>query len=133
MTNSKLPPKQASTLEIIQFVRSLLGISKYTIEKIYANKKFVNYFSRQHMFNLSIGQIILIYNIFDICDICIIEFGNLQDSAKCYELCNNTLHCIGTHLWFDNNTLIHFYINRSGKRSFRFCLEPLRSAEALVM
>lgn len=124
-----LPPAQASAQEILLFVRSILGIGKTNIEKTFDSRISCDYFSRQHILEFDIGKIILFYNMFDICDICIVEFGNLQESAKCYELCNNRLSNAGIHLWFDDDTLVHFYIGRTGKRSFRFCLEPLRTHE----
>jgi len=130
MSIPKLPPTQASAQELLLFVRSVLGIGKVNIEKKYNARISCNYFSRQHVLDFDIGKIILIYNLFDICDICIVEFGNLQESAKCYELCNSRLRNAGIHLWFDkDDMLVHFYIGRTGKRSFRFCLEPLRSQE----
>lgn len=129
MSIPTLPPVKASTQELLLFIRSVLGVGRVKIEKKYNTRISCDYFSRQHIFNFDIGKIILIYNMFDICDICIVEFGNLQESAKCYEICDARLRNAGIHLWFDNDTLVHFYIGRTGKRSFRFCLEPLRSQE----
>lgn len=129
MSIPSLPPVQASTQELLLFIRSVLGNGKKKIEKKYSSRITLDYFSRQHVLTFDIGKVILIYNMFDICDICIMEFGNLHESAECYEFCNNRLRNAGMHLWFDNKTLVHFYIGRKGTRSFRFCLEPLQSQE----
>jgi len=124
-----LPSTQSTVNEILELIRSTLGVSRKTFEDAYPEVADNQRFPRQYFLNFEDAKVIFIYNIFDICDICLVEFSSIGKSSECYELCNKLFQRADIHLWFDDETLIQFYVNMAGNNSFRFCLQPLRSKE----
>lgn len=128
-----LPSTQSSASEILRFARSLIGHCFVTIEEEYLMSEDFKAPSRQCKLHFDIASITCITNIFNICDICLIEFNNLKDSSVCYELCNSLFNNIAPHSWLDEGALIQFYTNYMGVKSFRLCLEPLSKEMAVPM
>jgi len=120
-----LPSNQSSVPEILRFARSLIGQYFETIEEEYLVYGITKAPSRQCKLRFDIANVTCITNIFNICDICLIEFNNLKDSSTCYELCDVMFNNIAPHSWLDKGALIQFYTNYMGVKSFRLCLEPL--------
>ncbi|MDU1903574.1 MAG: hypothetical protein E6772_02215 [Dysgonomonas sp.] len=120
-----------SANEILDLVYSIVGKSFTSLKKRFPDNEKSGSISEQRIykFQSETATITCIPNIFDIFDICLVEFNNIQDSSEFYESCNAKFKNVDTHVWFDDETLIQFYTNQVGTRSFRFCLKPLCDKE----
>lgn len=116
--------------EILDLVYSLIGKTFDSFEQFFSDNN-INYIQEKRLYKIHLPQITITFipNIFDICDICLIEFKNINDSSNFYESCNSRFKSVDTHVWFDKETLIQFYTNQVGTRSFRICLKPLCDEE----
>lgn len=119
-----------SAEEILDLVYSIIGKAFDSLEKKISGIG-IPYSEKKNIYKIQFPSftITCIPNIFNIYDICLIEFDSIKDSSAFYNFCDLKFKSEDTHIWFDKDILIQFYTNQAGTRSFRFCLKPLCNKE----
>ena len=112
-------PLSTNTIKnILQTAQSLIGRSTIALEREFPRSRRKHVDSNAYFINYKESSIIWIPNIFNVCDISLIQFHHLVDTQNCCNLCNNTMETLKPDLWIDEDTIIQRYTEASGQNIF---------------
>lgn len=114
-----IDPLSNNTIQnILKTAQALIGRSTLALERENPRSRQKHPSSNTYTQRESNSSITWISNIFDICDISILQFDYLIDTNNCINLCNSTMEIIKPNLWIGEDTIIQFYEEASGQKNF---------------
>lgn len=118
MEETIIPLSNQAIKNILQTGQAFIGRSSIALEREFPRSRRKHEDSNSYFINDKRSSIIWIPNIFDVCDICLIQFHHLIDIQNCHYLCNNTMEALKPNLWIDEDTIIQYYTEASGQQNF---------------
>lgn len=112
------PLSSAAIKKIMKTAQSFIGRSCIALEREYPRSRRKNPISNYYLIRSKESSIIWMPNIFEVCDISLIQFNHPVDIENCCDLCDNTMEILKTDLWLDDDTIIQHYREASGQDNF---------------
>ncbi len=103
---------------ILQTAQALIGRSTIALEREFPRSRRKHADSNSYFIKYKDSSIIWIPNIFNVCDMSLVQFHHLIDVQSCCKLCNNTMETLKPNLWIDEDTIIQCYTEASGQNNF---------------
>lgn len=112
------PLSKTAIRKIIRTAQAFIGRSSMALKREYPKSRLKHPASRAYLIRSGASSILWIPNIFEVCDMSLVQFNNAIDIRSCYDLCNNTLKSIKPNVWVDEDTIIQYYTEASGQENF---------------
>lgn len=103
---------------IVRTAQAFIGRSTIALEREFPRSRRKHIDSNTYFINCKESAIIWIPNIFNVCDISLIQFSHLIDIQNCQDLCDSTMERLKPNLWVDDDTIIQYYAEASGQKNF---------------
>lgn len=104
--------------DIIRTAQAFIGRSTIALEREFPRSRRKHADANTYFLNCKESSIIWIPNIFNVCDMSLIQFEHAIDIQHCCNICNDTMETLKPNLWIDEDTIIHHYIEASGQNNF---------------
>ncbi|MBD8349413.1 MULTISPECIES: hypothetical protein [unclassified Dysgonomonas] len=112
------PLSKAAIKKILRTAQAFIGRSSIALEREYPRSRRRHPTSNVYLIPCKESSILWIPNIFEVCDMSLVQFNNAVDIEGCFDLCNNTLESIKPNVWVDEDTIIQYYSEASGQHNF---------------
>lgn len=103
---------------ILRTAQAFIGRSSLALEREFPRSRRKHVDSNTYFINCKESSIIWMPNIFNVCDISLIQFHHSIDIQSCCNFCDNTMETLKPHLWIDEDTIIQYYTEASGQNNF---------------
>ncbi len=104
--------------DIIETAQAFIGRSTIALEREYPRSRRKHPDSSSYFINFKEFSIIWYRNIFDVCDMSLVQFKHAIDIDNCCNFCNDTMMILKPNLWLDEDTIIQCYTEASGQNNF---------------
>ena len=104
--------------DIMQTAQAFIGRSTIALEREFPRSRRKHADANTYYMNYKESSIIWIPNIFNVCDITLIQFHQAIDNNNCCNICNDTMETLKPNLWIDEDTIIQYYTEASGQKNF---------------
>lgn len=105
--------------DIIETAQALIGRSTLALEREYPRSRLKKLNSNVYILKEKGASIIWIPNIFDVCDISIVQFETPIDIENCCNFCNETMEKIKPKVLVGRDTIVQNYTEKiSGQNNF---------------
>ncbi|PXV62690.1 hypothetical protein CLV62_11879 [Dysgonomonas alginatilytica] len=112
------PLSKAAIKKILRTAQAFIGRSSIALEREYPRSRRKHPASSTYLIRCKESSILWMPNIFEVCDMSLVQFNNEVDIRSCYDLCNSTLETVKPNVWVDEDTIIQYYTEASGQENF---------------
>lgn len=118
MEETSNPLSQTAIKKILRTAQLFIGRSSIALEREHPKSRRRHPASSIFTIRSKKSSILWINNIFEVCDMSLVQFDHPTDTKNCIWLCNKTLKPIKPNVWADEDTIIQYYKEASGQENF---------------
>lgn len=112
------PLSDKTIKNILRTAQAFIGRSAIALEREFPRSRRKHVDSNTYFITCKESSIIWIPNIFNVCDMSLIQFQHSIDIQNCCNFCDSTMESLKPNTWIDEDTIIQYYTEASGQNNF---------------